>query len=45
MFNNEFGVVRFILGKDNFIVFYNKILLLGWSVASVILEDELFVFF
>lgn len=42
MLNNESGVVRFTSGKDNFIAFYNKIPLSGWSVASVISEDELF---
>lgn len=42
MLNNESGVVRFTSGKDNFIAFYNKVPLSGWSVASVISEDELF---
>jgi len=42
MLAKESGTVRFTSGKDRFIVFYNRIPLSGWSVASVISEDELF---
>jgi methyl-accepting chemotaxis protein len=42
MLEKESGTVRFTSGKNNFIVFYNKIPLSGWSVASVVSENELF---
>ena len=42
MLAKQSGTVRFTSGKDKFIVFYNKVPLSGWSVASVISEDELF---
>lgn len=43
MLQKESGTFSFSEGTDKFIVFYNKIPLSGWSVASVISEDELFV--
>lgn len=42
MLDKKSGTFRFTSGKENFIVFYNKVPLSGWSVASVISEDELF---
>lgn len=42
MLQKEAGTFSFTQGKENYIVFYNKIPLSGWSVASVISEDELF---
>lgn len=42
MSEKKSGAFRFASGKDNFIVFYNKVPLSEWSIASVISEDELF---
>jgi methyl-accepting chemotaxis protein len=42
MLKNKSGTMRFSSGKDKFIVFYNQVPLSGWSVASVMSEDELF---
>ena len=42
MLEKQSGTVRFTSGKDKFIAFYNQVPLSGWSVASVISEDELF---
>ncbi|WP_160684998.1 methyl-accepting chemotaxis protein [Clostridium sp. C2-6-12] len=42
MLDKKSGTFRFTSGKDNFIVFYNQVPLSGWSVASVISEEELF---
>lgn len=36
------GIFRFASGKDKFIVFYNKVPLSEWSIASVMSEEELF---
>ncbi len=43
MLQKESGTFSFSQGTEKFIVFYNKIPLAGWSVASVISEDELFM--
>ena len=42
MLDKKAGTFRFSSGKDNFIVFYDQVPLSGWSVASVISEQELF---
>ncbi len=42
MLDKKTGTFRFSSGKDNFIVFYDQVPLSGWSVASVISEQELF---
>ncbi|BCZ45632.1 methyl-accepting chemotaxis protein [Clostridium gelidum] len=42
MLDKKTGTFRFTSGKDNFIVFYDQVPLSGWSVASVISEQELF---
>jgi len=42
MIDKKAGTFRFSAGKERFIVFYNQVPLSGWSVASVISEDELF---
>jgi len=42
MLDQKSGTFRFSSGKDKFIAFYNQVPLSGWSVASVISEDELF---
>ncbi|WP_258049794.1 methyl-accepting chemotaxis protein [Clostridium weizhouense] len=42
MMENESGVFRFGSGDNKSIVFYNKVPLSGWSVASVVSEKELF---
>ncbi|GAA0076894.1 methyl-accepting chemotaxis protein [Clostridium sp. CTA-5] len=42
MMKNESGVFRFGSGDNKSIVFYNKVPLSGWSVASVVSEKELF---
>jgi len=42
MLDKKSGTFRFNSGKDHFIVFYNQVPLSGWSVASVVSEDELF---
>lgn len=42
MQGNEEGIFRFGTGDNKFIVFYDKVPLSGWSVASVLSEKELF---
>jgi methyl-accepting chemotaxis protein len=42
MLDKKTGTFRFSSGKDNYIVFYDQVPLSGWSVASVISEEELF---
>ncbi|MBU5301702.1 methyl-accepting chemotaxis protein [Clostridium sporogenes] len=42
MMENESGVFRFGSGDNKSIVFYNKVPLSGWSVASIVSEKELF---
>ncbi len=42
MMKNKSGVFRFGSGDNKSIVFYNKVSLSGWSVASVVSEKELF---
>ncbi|GKX67344.1 methyl-accepting chemotaxis protein [Inconstantimicrobium mannanitabidum] len=42
MLNKETGVMRFASGSDNYIAFYHRVALSGWSIASVISESELF---
>ncbi|WP_411682333.1 methyl-accepting chemotaxis protein [Clostridium thailandense] len=42
MLGHKSGEFQFGSGKDKFIVFYNKVPLSEWSIASVISEDELF---
>lgn len=42
MMKNESGIFRFGSGDNKSIVFYNKVPLSGWSVASVVSEKELF---
>ncbi len=42
MMEKESGVFRFGNGDNKSIVFYNKVPLSGWSVASVVSEKELF---
>ncbi|MBE6077530.1 methyl-accepting chemotaxis protein [Clostridium sporogenes] len=42
MMKNESGVFRFGSGDNKSIVFYNKVPLSGWNVASVVSEKELF---
>jgi methyl-accepting chemotaxis protein len=42
MMSNDSGTYRFKKGNDGYIVFYQKVPLSGWSVASVIEENELF---
>ncbi|MGN2339510.1 methyl-accepting chemotaxis protein [Clostridium cagae] len=42
MQGNEEGIFRFGTGDNKFIVFYDKVPLSDWSVASVLSEKELF---
>ncbi|MBN1068595.1 methyl-accepting chemotaxis protein [Clostridium botulinum] len=42
MQGNEEGIFRFGTGDNKFIVFYDKVPLSDWSVASVLSEEELF---
>ncbi|KIL07510.1 chemotaxis protein [Clostridium botulinum] len=42
MKENGSGTFKFGTGKDRFIVFYDKVPLSGWNVASVLSEKELF---
>lgn len=42
MLSENSGLYRFSDGKDNLMVFYNKVPLSNWSVASVVYENELF---
>ncbi|BCN29209.1 methyl-accepting chemotaxis protein [Anaeromicropila herbilytica] len=42
MMKKDFGTYRFTSDKGKFIVFYNRVPLAGWSVASVVSEKELF---
>ncbi|WP_161770358.1 methyl-accepting chemotaxis protein [Clostridium botulinum] len=42
MMENKSGVFRFGSGDNKSIVFYNKVPLSGWNVASVVSEKELF---
>ncbi|ACA57023.1 methyl-accepting chemotaxis protein [Clostridium botulinum] len=42
MMKNKSGVFRFGSGNNKSIVFYNKVSLSGWSIASVVSEKELF---
>lgn len=42
MMNKDAGTLRFTSDNDKFIVFYNRVPLAGWSVASVVSEKELF---
>ncbi|AOR24969.2 methyl-accepting chemotaxis protein [Clostridium taeniosporum] len=44
MMENESGVFRFGNGDNKSIVFYNKVPLSGWSVASVVSEKDLFAY-
>lgn len=42
MLENESGLLNFTENNKKYIVFYNKVNLSNWSIASVIPEDELF---
>lgn len=42
MKEKEQGIFKFSEGQDKFIVFYDKVPLSGWSIASVLSEKELF---
>lgn len=42
MLSQKSGMFKFNSDKDKYAVFYNQVPLSGWSVASVVSEDELF---
>lgn len=42
MLKNDSGLLNFTENNKKYIVFYNKVNLSNWSIASVISEDELF---